>query len=154
MDSRIVVIVVTSVILGAALGFSLSYTIFQPVINNLQLLNTQLSGRVTAMENRSFYLVYGRAIDTGASNNTFDSSTFKIKGETVMIRWRMDALITTDWIQIMLCFENGTALAVRGSSGIYGDYSNNVDIRPGTYFVYIRTSSSVSGYRVYIFDYY
>lgn len=154
MDGRIVVIVVTSVILGACMGFGLSYTIFQPLINNLQLSNKQLSEKVNSIENCSFHLVYGHVVDTEASNNTFDSSTFKIKGETVMVRWRMDALRTDDWIQIMLYFENGTVFAVRGSSGIYGDYSNNVDIKPGTYYVHIRTSSSVSGYRLYIFDYY
>ena len=154
MDSKIVAVFVVSIILGAVLGFGLSYTILQPVISNLQLSNTKLSGRITTMENRSFYLVYGHAIDTGASNNTFDSSTFKIKGELVMVRWRMDALTTTDWIQIIMCFENGTVFAVRGSSGIYGDYSNDLDIKPGTYFIHIKTSSSVSGYRVYIFDYY
>jgi len=154
MDSKIVAIVVISVVLGASLGFGLSYAILQPVINNLQLSNAQLSGRVTAMENCSFHLVYGRVIDTGAGNNTFDSSTFKIKGKTVMVRWRMDALMTADWVQIMLCFENGTVFAVRGSSGIYGDYSNDIDIKPGIFFVHIRTSSSVSEYRLYIFDYY
>ena len=154
MNGKIIAIVVISVILGAGLGLGLSYAVFQPVINNLQLSNTQLSGRVSTMENSSFHLVYPRVIDTGASNNTFYSSTFRIKGDTVMVRWRMDANMTADWMQIMLCFENGTVFAVRGSSGTYGDYSNDVDIKPGTYFVHIRTSSSVSGYRVYIFDYY
>lgn len=154
MDSKIVATVIISVILGTGLGLGLSYIMVQSEIRNLE-------SRINAIENQSWHLVYGYHNDTEANSNNLNSTAFEIKGRSMRVRWYMQSdvsYLTINYpgcIQITIFHQNGNPIDRLYSSGAFGSYSNEIEIKEtGMYFVNIETTSTVTLYSVYIYDYY
>lgn len=168
MDNKSMAFCIIAIVVGAGLGFGLSYAVFQPSINNLQASNTQLQNALTAASNdlksvsqtvnqvasQSWHKVYSHTVSTGAASNNLTSTAFQIKGRTANLRWYVTGS-PTDWIEITVFYQNGTVLSNRGSSGIYGSFACDIPIfQPGQYYVGIQTAGSVALYTVAIWDYY
>lgn len=149
------------IILGAGLSVGLTYAIFQPQLNNLQIQNTQLtntlisiSNEINTIENRDFHVLWSYVIPREGENYNWNSSTTWINGKSIRILWAMSSEIATGWIRVIIYCSNGDYFTERYLSCKSGADSWDVAITPGMYFFNLQTSFAVNDFWVTVLDYY
>ena len=184
LDTKIVLAVVISTILGATIGFGASYVMFSWPVQSLQddlskakvdisSLNSDVDdvqSSVTNLQN-GLSATQSNLVSLNSTVNAMDSrewhevrsvdgssdtvtSNFELKGKMLKISWFFNGLSTDAWIEIYVRFSNGTGYWVNGSSGVYGTFDAEGAI-PKTGLYYLDISSyNANSWVVSISDYY
>ena len=155
MEKKLIALVLIALIGGLGGGYGLGYVIYQPQIQNLHKDLSTLDSKVTSlnstvemMENRTWHEVHSME---GFSDMT--SGIFQLNGKEVKISWLGLSDYTDAWLEINLCFSNGTVYSLWGSSGVYAIMDAEIFLRQaGGYYLVIYTYQT--DYWVTLYDYY
>ena len=125
-----------------------SVSSIQDELNTLDSKVTSLNSTVEMMENRTWHEVYS----IGASSD-MTSDIFQLKGKEIKISWFGLSDYTDGWLEINLCFSNGTIYSLWGSSGVCAIMDAEIFLRQaGGYYLVIYTY--LTDYWVVLYDYY
>lgn len=107
-----------------------------------------LNSTVKVAENRTWHEVY-----SAAASSDMASGTFQLKGSEVKISWFGLSDYTDAWLEIDLCFSNGTVYSLWASSGVYVAMDAEIFLRQaGDYYLGIYTYQT--DYAIGLYDYY
>lgn len=185
MESKLIGLVLIALLAGLGGGYGLGYVIYQPQVQNLQndlgnlsdrfnLLNSTLrdtESSVISLQNglsstNSQIISLNSTVEEIESRTWHEVSSlegssdaiggsFQIKGGWMRIRWIVEGVDSSAWIQILINFSNGTMFAERGSSGVYGSYACDIAETnlPNEYYMEVIVYN-VNSYLVVVWDYY
>jgi hypothetical protein len=142
-----ILVILISVLLGAAIGFSLSYIVLNSEVQNLQ---TALSDLEANTKNQS---VDWHLVTYLKGNSSLVTGTFIMRGKEARLYWWMAGEGPNSWINIGVYFPNGTFYASRGSSGVTSNLSSDILIETSNYYFNV-TVFQVNQWTVAVWDYY
>ncbi len=119
-------------------------------LNSLDSEVTSLDSTVGEIESRTWH----EASSLQGSSDAIGAN-FQMRGKVMRIRWLVEGLSASAWIQIIIRYSDGTWFADRGSSGTYGSYSSDIATTglAGQFYIEVNTYD-LDNYLVVVWDYY
>jgi len=163
MEKTAIGLVCIAVVVGLLGGYGLGYVIYEPQLQGLRNLISDIQGEVLdvqnqvenlnstveTMENRSWHEVY--SIE---ASEDITSNTFHLKGRDVRVTWIFMSLDATAELTVYLHFANGTTYGWWGDSGTWSVDNAELDLaESGDYYVSISSYEMIY-YYVAVHDYY
>lgn len=164
MEKKLIALVFIAVLGGLGGGYGLNYVVYQPQIQDLQHKLDNLVQRMDSIApdflagNATFHKVkyVNWNMDENTTNGDYTTDPFLLLGKFTKLRWWMTGTTFDSVVIFWFCFENGTKITHRASSGFGGSFDALVHLPSSAsgYRLKITVEGNVHAYEVWVWDYY